>query len=54
MPALGIDQSQFGNLIASWALRLVFIVSGQESVRAVENITAPITLLIVLALLGWA
>jgi NCS1 family nucleobase:cation symporter-1 len=50
----GIDAGQLGSFIVFWALHLWFIARGPESVRAIESITAPIKVLIVLALLAWA
>jgi NCS1 family nucleobase:cation symporter-1 len=51
---IGIDAGQLGSFIVFWALHLWFIARGPESVRSIESITAPIKVLIVLALLVWA
>ena len=51
---IGIDAGQLGSFIVFWALHLWFIARGPESVRWIESITAPIKVLIVLALLAWA
>jgi NCS1 family nucleobase:cation symporter-1 len=51
---IGIDAGQLASFLAFWALHLVFIARGPESVRWIESITAPVKVVIVLALLGWA
>ncbi len=51
---IGIDPGQLCSFIVFWALHLWFIARGPESVRWVESITAPVKVLIVLALLAWA
>ena len=50
----GIDAGQLGSFIVFWSLHLWFIARGPESVRWIESITAPIKLIILLALLAWA
>ncbi len=51
---IGIDAGQFGSFILFWALHLYFIARGPESVRWIETITAPIKIVILIALLAWA
>ena len=51
---IGIDAGQLASFVVFWSLHLVFIARGPESVRWIESITAPIKVLIVLALLAWA
>jgi NCS1 family nucleobase:cation symporter-1 len=51
---LGIDAGQFTSFGVFWALHLYFVARGPESVRSIEVVTAPIKILILLALLGWA
>jgi len=51
---IGIDGGQLGCFLLFWALHLVFIARGPESVRWIETITAPIKVAILLALLAWA
>jgi NCS1 family nucleobase:cation symporter-1 len=51
---IGIDAGQLCSFILFWALHLYFIARGPESIRWIESITAPVKVVIVLALLGWA
>jgi NCS1 family nucleobase:cation symporter-1 len=51
---IGIDASQLVCFIVFWSLHLYFIARGPESVRWIENITAPIKIVILLALMVWA
>jgi NCS1 family nucleobase:cation symporter-1 len=51
---IGLDPGQLGSFILFWALHLYFIKRGPESVRWIESITAPIKVLILVALLVWA
>jgi nucleobase:cation symporter-1, NCS1 family len=51
---IGIDLGQFASFMAFWVLHLFFVARGPESVRWIETITAPIKIIIVLALLAWA
>lgn len=51
---IGIDAGQLASFLLFWALHLVFIARGPESVRWIETLTAPIKVLILLALLAWA
>lgn len=51
---LGIDPGQLVCFLAFWALHLYFIARGPESVRWIETITAPLKIVVVMALLAWA
>jgi NCS1 family nucleobase:cation symporter-1 len=51
---IGIDAGQLASFAAFWALHLYFIARGPESVRSIETFTAPVKIIIVLALLWWA
>jgi len=51
---IGIDAGQLASFGLFWALHLYFVARGPESVRSIEVFTAPIKILILLALLGWA
>jgi NCS1 family nucleobase:cation symporter-1 len=51
---LGIDLGQFAGFLVFWTMHLWFIARGPESVRWIESFTAPIKVLILLALLVWA
>lgn len=51
---IGIDAGQLACFLLFWALHLWFIARGPESVRWIETVTAPVKVLIVLALLAWA
>jgi NCS1 family nucleobase:cation symporter-1 len=51
---IGIDAGQLASFVLFWALHLYFIARGPESIRWIESITAPVKVVIVLALLGWA
>ncbi|MDZ5649692.1 NCS1 family nucleobase:cation symporter-1 [Nitrospirillum sp. BR 11828] len=56
-PVLGWVGINAGHLVCFfifWSLHLYFIAKGPESVRWVETLTAPLKILIVLALLWWA
>jgi len=52
--AVGINAGQLASFMLFWALHLWFIARGPESVRRIETLTAPVKILIVLALLAWA
>jgi NCS1 family nucleobase:cation symporter-1 len=54
IPFIGLNVAQLGSFFLFWALHLYFIKKGPESVRWIETFTAPIKILIVLALLVWA
>lgn len=51
---IGIDPGQFASFILFWSMHLYFIACGPESIRWIESITAPIKVVILFALLGWA
>lgn len=55
-PAAGetISNSQFACFLAFWALHLVFIWRGLESIRVLEVVAAPLMILASLALVAWA
>ncbi|TWB23511.1 NCS1 family nucleobase:cation symporter-1 [Nitrospirillum amazonense] len=50
----GINAGQLACFFLFWALHLYFIAKGPESIRWVETVTAPLKILIILALLWWA
>lgn len=54
IPFLGIDIAQTLCFFAFWALHLVFIKYGTESIRWLESYAAPFLILMGLALLFWA
>ena len=54
LPFLGIDITQTLCFFAFWALHLVFIKFGTESIRWLESYAAPFLILMGLALLYWA
>lgn len=54
LPVLGIDAAQTVCFLAFWAMHLVFIRYGTESIRWLELLSAPFLLLMAFALLGWA
>ena len=54
LPLLGIDLGQTLSFLAFWALHVVFIRYGTESIRWLELLAAPLLILMCLALLGWA
>ena len=54
LPFLHIDGAQVLCFLAFWALQLVFIAKGTESIRWLETLAAPFLLLAALALLAWA
>jgi len=51
---IGIDAGQLASFFVFWALHLYFIAKGPESVRWIESVTAPVKVVIVVALLWWA
>jgi len=51
---LGIDLAQTLCFLGFWALQLIFIIYGTESIRWLETIAAPFLLLMGLVLLWWA
>ncbi|MFT5313102.1 MAG: NCS1 family nucleobase:cation symporter-1 [Paraglaciecola sp.] len=54
LPLLDIDLAQTLCFLAFWALHLVFIKLGTESIRWLESYAAPFLILMGLALLYWA
>jgi NCS1 family nucleobase:cation symporter-1 len=54
LPGLGIDAGQLLSFLAFWALHVVFIRFGTESIRWLELWAAPLLIAMCLALLVWA
>jgi len=54
IPFIGLNTAQLCSFFVFWALHLYFIRKGPDSVRWIETITAPVKIVIVLALLAWA
>ena len=54
LPLLGIDLGQTLCFLAFWALHVVFIRYGTESIRKLELLAAPLLILMCLGLLLWA
>lgn len=54
LPLLGIDFWQTVCFLLFWALHVVFITYGTESIRKLELLAAPLLIGLCLALLGWA
>lgn len=54
LPILGIDLGQTLCFLAFWALHVVFIARGTESIRWLETLAAPLLIAMCLALLAWA
>jgi len=54
IPGLGIDLGQLFCFLAFWALHVVFIARGTESIRWLETLAAPLLIAMCLALLMWA
>ncbi|HRQ66404.1 MAG TPA: NCS1 family nucleobase:cation symporter-1 [Xanthomonadaceae bacterium] len=54
IPGLGIDLGQTACFLAFWALHVVFIARGTESIRWLEMLAAPLLIAMCLALLMWA
>ncbi|MFB9128450.1 nitrate reductase [Paraburkholderia dipogonis] len=52
--SLGIDLAHLICFLMFWAMHLYFISRGPESIRWIETVTAPVKIIIVLALLWWA
>jgi NCS1 family nucleobase:cation symporter-1 len=51
---LGLNAAQLGCFLAFWAVNMVVIYRGIESIRVLLNIKAPLLLALGLALLAWA
>ena len=54
IPFIGIDFTQLLCFLSFWAIQLVFIQKGTESIRWLETLAAPFLLLAAFALLAWA
>lgn len=54
LPGLGIPWPQLACFLFFWAINLVIIWRGIESIRFLLNIKAPLLIVLGLALLGWA
>jgi len=54
LPILGINFGEFACFLAFWAVQLVVVYKGVESIRLLEQYAAPFLILMGLALLGWA
>ena len=54
LPILGINFWEFACFLFFWALQVVIITFGVESIRWLEQLAAPFLIAIGLALLGWA
>jgi NCS1 family nucleobase:cation symporter-1 len=54
LPLIGIDAGQLACFLAFWALHLYFIRNGTESIRWLEQLSAPFLIVMGLALLYWA
>ena len=54
LPLLGIDFWQTVCFLLFWALHVVFITYGTESIRKLELLAAPLLIALCLVLLGWA
>ena len=54
LPAVGINLSQAACFLAFWALNLLIIWRGIDSVRVLLNVKAPLLIALGLALLAWA
>ena len=51
---LGINAAQFGCFLLFWAVNVIVIWNGIESIRLLLNIKAPLLIVLGLLLLGWA
>jgi len=51
---LGINFGEFACFLAFWAIQIVVVYKGVESIRLLEQYAAPFLILMGLALLGWA
>jgi len=54
LPLLGINLGQLLCFLAFWVLQLYFVVHGTESIRWLESFSAPIKIVMCLALVWWA
>ena len=54
LPFLDIDLAQLICFLSFWAIQVVFILRGMESIRWLETLAAPVLLAICLGMLYWA
>jgi NCS1 family nucleobase:cation symporter-1 len=54
LPVLDINPAQLICFLAFWALQIVIVWRGVESIRLLETLAAPFLIIMGLALLGWA
>lgn len=54
LPVLGINGAQLVCFLIFWAIQLYFVVHGIESIRRLETYTAPLKIIVCIALLYWA
>jgi NCS1 family nucleobase:cation symporter-1 len=54
LPVLGINAAEFGCFMGFWALQVLIIHRGVESIRLLESAAAPFLIVMGLALLAWA
>ena len=54
LPVLGIDAGQFLCFMGFWAIQLVIVYKGVETIKVLETAAAPFLILMGLALLLWA
>lgn len=54
LPILGINAVEFACFLAFWALQVLIIHRGVESIRVLESVAAPFLIVMGLALLAWA
>lgn len=54
LPVLGINAVEFACFLGFWALQVVIIHRGVESIRVLESVAAPFLIAMGLALLAWA
>lgn len=54
LPLLGINGWQLVCFLAFWLLQLYFVLHGTESIRWLETISAPVKIVMCIALVAWA
>jgi NCS1 family nucleobase:cation symporter-1 len=54
LPVVGISFGQLACFLAFWALQLYFILHGTDSIRWLESWSAPIKVVMCVALVWWA
>jgi NCS1 family nucleobase:cation symporter-1 len=54
LPVIGIDAPHLAAFAVFWAIQLAFVTKGLDAVRKLETWTAPVKIVICLALLVWA